>query len=56
MCVVEFDEGLNIVDVNVFFDPMDLFRQLDEAASEGTVARDVAVAAQGACPFMGQFS
>ncbi|KAH6880400.1 hypothetical protein B0T10DRAFT_143909 [Thelonectria olida] len=56
MTVAELDEDLRIVDLDIYFDPMDMFRQMDEGTGEGGGSSEVAAAAQAACPFMSQSS
>lgn len=56
MTVAELDEDLRIIDLDIYFDPMDMFRQMDEVSGEGGSSNETAEASKEACPFMSKSS
>lgn len=50
MAVAELDDQMRVTMLDIYFDPMDMFRQMDE----GNASEDEHAAAQAACPFLGQ--
>ncbi|RTE68355.1 hypothetical protein BHE90_017267 [Fusarium euwallaceae] len=51
ICVAELDDEFRIVDLDVYFDPMEMFSQMDKTNGEEPGPSEVVIAAQGACPF-----
>lgn len=49
MTVVELDDKMRVTSLDIYFDPMDMFRQMD-GTSDGPAPL---AAAAGACPFLG---
>ncbi|CAH0050733.1 unnamed protein product [Clonostachys solani] len=50
MAVAELDDQMRVTMLDIYFDPMDMFRQMDE----GNATESEHAAAQAACPFLGQ--
>lgn len=50
MAVANLDDQMRVTMLDIYFDPMDMFRQMDK----GNATQSEHAAAQTACPFLGQ--